>query len=273
MHSIVNHYLAMYFPEAEKFMQSSRAHWFGKLLDAYPTPASVLALSEEEFVAVGGVLLKNKQSKSALLKAYYHAAQNSVGVPEPLDSPAIAMFRLVVREHLELSQKRLELERTAHQLLANKRDYQILRTIPGVGPIVALTILAEAGDMRRFGHERQYLKFCGLDLATHQSGMFRGTSKLSKRGNARLRCAYWLAATVAIRMRENSFRHKFDRYVRSNPKDRDLCRKAYTAVTGKMARVSYHLVTKQLDYRPFHEVAVPSGRTRSVRAVEAISTS
>jgi hypothetical protein len=74
-------------------------------------------------------------------------------------------------------------------------------------------------------------------------------------------------------MRENSFRHKFDRYVRSNPKDRDLCRKAYTAVTGKMARVSYHLVTKQMDYRPFHEVAVPSGRTRSVRAVEAISTS
>lgn len=273
MHSIVNHHLAIYFPEIEKFMQSSRAHWFGRLVCAYPTPASVLAQTEGEFVAAGGSLLTNKQSKTALLQAYYRAAQSSVGVPVPLDSPSVAMFRLVVQEHLELSQKRLELENTAHQLLAENRDYQILRTVPGIGPIVALTVLAEAGDMRRFGHERQYLKFCGLDLATHQSGTFRGATKLSKRGNARLRSAYWLASTVAVRMRENSFRHKFDRYVRSDPSNRDLCRKAYTAVTGKLARVSYHLVTKQLEYRPFHEVGVPSGRTRSVRAVEANVTS
>jgi hypothetical protein len=30
--------------------------------------------------------------------------------------------------------------------------------------------LAEAGDLRRFRHHRQFLKFCGLDLATYQSG-------------------------------------------------------------------------------------------------------
>lgn len=31
---------------------------------------------------------------------------------------------------------------------------------------MALTILAEAGDLRRFGYLRRFLKFCGLDLAT-----------------------------------------------------------------------------------------------------------
>lgn len=273
INSIVNHYLAIYFPEIEKFLVSRRAHWFGKLVCAYPTPASVLAQSERDFVEAAGKLLTSKQSKTALLNAYYQAAQNSVGVPIGLDSASVAMFRLVVQEHVELSCKRLELEKRAHALLKDNRDYQILRTMPGVGPIVALTILAEAGDLRRFGHERQYLKYCGLDLSTHQSGMFRGATKLSKRGNARLRSVYWLAATVAIRLRENSFRHKFDRYVRRDPTDRDLCRKAYTAVTAKMARVSYHLVTKELEYRPFHEVGVPSGRTRSVRAVEALATS
>ena len=41
-----------------------------------------------------------------------------------------------------------------------------------IGPIIAMTILAEAGDLRRFRHHRQFLKFCGLDLATHQSGQF-----------------------------------------------------------------------------------------------------
>ena len=34
-------------------------------------------------------------------------------------------------------------------------DYQLLTSIPGIGPINALTILAEAGDLRRFGHHRR----------------------------------------------------------------------------------------------------------------------
>ncbi len=271
--SIVNHFLAIYFPEIEPFMKSSRAHWFGKLVGVFPTPRSVLERSEEQFLVEGGQLVKGKQSKTALLRAYYEAAQGSVGVPIALDSTAVAMFRLMVQEHLELSQKRMELEKTAHAMLKDERDYQTLRSIPGIGPIVALTVLAEAGNMRRFGHERQYLKFCGLDLATNQSGKHRSATKLSKRGNARLRSAYWIAATVAVRLRENSFRDKFSRYIQRDPTDRDLRRKAYTAVTAKMARISYHLVTKNREYRPFYEVGVPSRRTRSERAVEATSTS
>ena len=54
---------------------------------------------------------------------------------------------------------------------------------------------------------------------------------------------------------------------------RDRKRKAYVAVAAKIARVAYALIQSGADYRPFHEVAAPSGRTRSVRAVEAISTS
>jgi transposase len=88
-----------------------------------------------------------------------------------------------------------------------------LRKIPGIGQINALSIIAEAGDIRRFGHHRQFLKFCGLDLSTHQSGAFRGRTKLPKYGNARLRRTLWLAAQVAIRQRENSFRDKFERYI------------------------------------------------------------
>ena len=69
-----------------------------------------------------------------------------------------------------------------------------LRSRRPAAPISALIILAEAGDLRRFGHNRQFLKFFGLDLATCQSGMFRDRTKLSKYGNARLRRAFWMAA-------------------------------------------------------------------------------
>ena len=51
-------------------------------------------------------------------------------------------------------------------LVDSAADYQRLRPIPGSGPIIALMVLAEAGDLRHFRHYRQFVKFCGLDLAT-----------------------------------------------------------------------------------------------------------
>ena len=48
-----------------------------------------------------------------------------------------------------------------------------------------------------------------------------------------------MAGTVAIRMRQNSFRRKFEDYVRPDPANPDRRRKAYTAVAAKMARVVY----------------------------------
>jgi transposase len=147
-----------------------------------------------------------------------------------------------------------------------------LQTVPGIGPILALLILAEAGDLRRFGHVRQFLKFCGFDLCTEQSGQYRGLTHLSKRGNARLRYACWMAGAVAVRMQQNTFRRKFEDYVRPDPLNKDRRRKAYTAVAAKMARVVYAVVTTGIDYRRLPEAARPGGRIPSPRAVEASST-
>jgi transposase len=264
-HSLMNHYLPLYFPEAERFLCTTRAGWFARLLIAFPTPAAVAALPEAEFVATAAGLLRTKHSQEAVLRSFHAKASESIGIPVPLESQAVATFRLLLGEHLELCRKREALERTAHELLKERLDYQILRSVPGIGPIIALTILAEAGDLRRFGHERQFLKFCGLDLSTAQSGTYRGRTQLSKRGNARLRAALWLAATVAIRMTENTLRKKFGRYVESDPTNADLKRKAYTACTAKLARIVYGLIKHQQHYRAYYEDAVPTpdGRTRS----------
>jgi transposase len=169
------------------------------------------------------------------------------------------MFRVVLREHQRLCTVRTEIEQQAESFLGGNEDFIRLKTLPGVGPILSLTILAEGGDLRRFPHHRQFLKYCGLDLSALQSGQYRGKAKLSKRGNRRLRYAFWMASTIAIRMRENSFRDKYARYVESDPTDADLKRKAYTAVAAKMARVAHGMIKNGTDYRPLHERAVPGG--------------
>ena len=272
-HRLLTHYLPLYFPEIARYHSSSRSEWLWRLLIEFPTPRSITRLSRDEFVRKAWSLVGRKVSKERILTDVYLTAQMSVGLPADENSETVAMLRFVLRQLVTLCQLRDTIEERADALLSSNEDYQRLRRIPGIGPISALTILAEAGDLRRFSHHRQFLKFCGLDLATEQSGQFRGLSRLSKRGNARLRAVFWMAASVAVRMRENSFRAKFERYMRSDPGSADRKRKAYVAVAAKVARVAYALIRSGTDYRCFHEVAVPSGRTRSARAVEAISTS
>jgi transposase len=268
-HSILNHYLPIYFPEAEKFFCSSRALWFGKLMGCYPVPSIVKAHSREDFISKASLLLSRKQMRSSILESFYDCASNSIGVPVPESSDAVAMFRMMLDEHCRLNVKRQELEKIAHEKLKLDKNYQILRSVPGIGPIIALTILAEAGDLRRFGHEKQFLKFCGLDLCTQQSGNFRGSSSISKRGNARLRSALWIAATVAIRLKENTLREKFSRCVKPDPINADRKRRAYTAVTAKLARTIFALIKNQTKYRAYFDGPTPGGRTRSQWAVEA----
>lgn len=270
-HRLLTHYLPLYFPEVARFAGNSRSDWFLAFLERFPTPASITVHSKDAFIDAAWDVVGKKVSKARLLGDIYETSRTSIGLPVAMDSPAIAMFRMLVAEGRSLIRQRDEIEERAHAALSGNADYQLLRKIPGIGPINAMTILAEAGDLRRFRHHRQFLKFCGLDLATHQSGQFRGQTKLSKFGNARLRRTFWVAAQVAIRQRDNSFRTKYERYIARDRDNADLKRKALTAITAKMARTAHAVIKSGSDYRPFVEGPMPGGRTSLSRCREGAS--
>lgn len=272
-HTLTNHYLPLYFPEIERYWNATRNDWFVRLMLRFPTPQTIQSLSLEAFVKTAWDLVGRKVNKQAQLEELYEIAQRSIGIPVREDSLAIETFRLQLSRYRIFTEQRTALEKRAHELLQGRADYQRLCSLPGVGPVTALVILAEAGDLRRFKHHRQFLKFCGLDLAKCQSGQSRGRETLSKRGNARLRCALWQAALVAVRMRENSFRDKYARYITTDPGNADLRRKARTAVTAKLARVAYALIKFDRPYRCRFEQRLPSGSIPLKSAVEAIRTS
>ena len=273
-HSLLTHHLPLYCPEAERYLHSSRAEWFTALLLFTPCPAAVRRYSKAAFVAEASAQIGGRKvDKARWLADFYDTACHSVGLPVAETSETIRMFRVVLEEYRALCQLRTRLEAEIATRLGALPDFVRLQTVPGIGPILAMTILAEARDLRRFGCVRQFLKYCGFDLCTEQSGQFRGTTHLSKRGNARLRYAFWMAGTVAIRMRQNSFRRKFEDYIRPDPQNADRRRKGYTAVAAKMARVVYAVVTTGTEYRRFPEATRPGGRIPSPGAVEAHATS
>ncbi len=269
LHAIVNHHLPLYFPEMQRYWQTTRIEWWLRFMLEFPTPAHVRRLTIEDFIDQAWDLVGKKVEKTAKLSEIWHMAEHSAALPHGLDCLAVETFRITLRQAQHLNDLRRTLEQRAEQILATHQDYERLTSLPGIGPIIALTVLAEAGDMRRFPHHRQFLKYCGFDLAKSQSGTQRGREQLSKRGNARLRLAFWMAGQVAIRVRENAFKDKYDRYIRADPGNADLRRKALTAVAAKMARVAYSIVKTGQPYRRFYEQSLPSGSIPLSRAVEA----
>lgn len=269
LHAIVNHHLPLYFPEMHRYWQSTRMEWWLRFMLEFPTPAHVRQLSQEAFAEQAWELVGKKVHKAAKLAEIWEMAQQSAALPHEPDSLAVETFRVTLRQAQHLNALRNSLEQRAEQALADHKDYDQLVSLPGIGPIIAMTILAEAGNIRRFAHHRQFLKYCGLDLAKLQSGAQRGREQLSKRGNARLRLAFWQARVIAIRQRENAFKDKYDRYIRSDPGNADLRRKALTAVAAKMARVAYSIIKTGQPYQRFYEQRLPSGSIPNSKAVEA----
>jgi transposase len=75
---------------------------------------------------------------------------------------------------------------------------QHLTTIPGVGPVLAASILAEIGDIGRFPRLESLVAYAGIDPGVFESGAFKGTRQhISKRGSPYLRRALYLATHTA----------------------------------------------------------------------------
>ncbi len=203
-------------------------------------------MGKDAFTADAWDVVGRKVAKERLLADIYQISKVSVGSPVGSDSDVIRMFRLVLKEGRSFIAQCNEIEDRTVALLKDLPDYQLFTSIPRIGPINSLTILAEAGYLRRLRHHRQFPKFCGMDLATIQSGTFRGQTKLSKYGNTRLRRTLWMAGQIAILQRTNSFCDKFERYIAKDRHNTLLRRKEYTAIAAEMAR-TVHGVIKNGD--------------------------
>ena len=183
------------FPEYETLFDSI----FGKasvaVLRKYPTPqklknAHLEKLTEILWESSGGHF---GEWKARQLK---EAAYNSFGIEDSCGvySALLGMFLeqiLSLTEQADLIEKQIT-------LLLKEFDTQ-LTSIPGVGTVLAATILSEIGDISRFSSADKLLAFAGLDPSVKQSGEFTSNqNRMSKRGSPYLRRAIWLASTVAV---------------------------------------------------------------------------
>ncbi|AXT53179.1 IS110 family transposase [Aquimarina sp. BL5] len=110
-----------------------------------------------------------------------------------LDS-RMRFFRFVDQELRDIS---TELRRYCK--VHYKKDYLLLRSIPGIGGIVACGILCELGDLRRFSSVKHLAGYVGLAPGIHQSGANYKVMGITPRAHRLIRSYFVEASWQAIR--------------------------------------------------------------------------
>ncbi len=118
-------------------------------------------------------------------------------------SSSKTVARMQTRRLLQLERDIAKLEVEMKQVVRDdadfKRDFALLKTIAGVGPITAMTVLAEIGDLRRFERARELTAYAGVTPREVASGTsVQGKTRMCKRGNGRVRHALYLSAMATL---------------------------------------------------------------------------
>ena len=120
----------------------------------------------------------------------------------------------------------------------------LLVTIPGIGPLLGLTIASEIGDVARFGSPPRLVGYAGLAPRVKQSGDRSRTGALSKAGSRTLRWAAVEAAQHAWRPTNPWHQLYTDTAKRAgkNP--------AKAAVARKILIAAWHVLSRQQPFKP-----------------------
>jgi transposase len=137
------------------------------------------------------------------------------------------------------------LEKAVRARVKLRPEYLTLQSMPGVGDILALTIMLETGTIGRFASVGQFASYCRCVGSTKLTNFKRKGEGNVKNGNAYLAWAFIEAANFAVRYSVQIRRW----YERKKARTNGIV--AVKAVAHKLARAAYHVMRERV---PFDEM-------------------
>jgi transposase len=141
-----------------------------------------------------------------------------------------------------LDEEILGLEKTVLSQAKIKPAFKKLRTIPGIGEILGMTVMYETGTIDRFkkvGHFASYSR--AVDSGRYSNGKKKGSGN-ARNGNKYLAWAFVEAVHHAWRSSE-----VIRRFYQRKKSQRNTA-VAVKAVAHKLARAAYHVLKDQVDF-------------------------
>ena len=182
------------------------------------------------------------------MKSAKHRAELPACFPDPV-------VRTTIEADLQLCNVYDALIRDLEKKIEHEaRDHQpttllLLRTIPGVGPILALTILYEIHCIERFARVQDFSSYCRLVKPEHSSAGKRIGSSGGKIGNAHLK---WAFSEAAVCFLHNNPRGQA--FIQ-RPRKRHGDGKALSILAARLGRATYFMLkqNRAFDMKRFFQ--------------------
>jgi len=147
---------------------------------------------------------------------------------------AIDFFTHQIRRIEGVVEKRIEL----------REEYRYLLTLPGVGKILALTIMLETGPIRRFETVGDYVSYCRkVPSRWTSNGKHKGPGN-KKNGNKYLAWVYSEASELTRRYYPEPRAYYNRKMQRTNTP------MAHSTLAHKLARAGYYVMRDQVPFDP-----------------------
>jgi transposase len=135
-----------------------------------------------------------------------------------------------------------QIERRLRERVRLRPEYAVLKTVPGIGDVLATTIMLETGTIERFSRVGNFASYARcVDSARYSNGKKKGEGN-RKNGNRYLAWAFVEAAHFALRY--NAAAKRF--YERKKAKTNAVV--AAKALAHKLARACYHMLKEQCAF-------------------------
>ena len=168
--------------------------------------------------------------------------------------------------------KKLETEAKAlmdHDKELSNRISPIIKTVPGIGWLTALTVIAETNGFSEQSSAKQLASYAGLDVIENQSGKSTGKTRMSKRGNAYLRTCLYMSATNRRQKKATGPIAEFGRRIAArNPV---ATKKATVGIMRKLLLLIRTLWNSGLDYDPNYEENKKAKQTVVMESLNEVS--
>jgi transposase len=136
-----------------------------------------------------------------------------------------------------------KIEKVVEKKVRLKKQYKNLLTMPGVGKIIALTIMLETGSIGRFNKVGNYASYCRKVSSKWTSNDKAKGKGNKKNGNRYLAWAYSEASQFARRYNDASRRY----YNRKLNKTNAMV--ARSALSHKLTRAAYYIMRDQVPFK------------------------
>ncbi len=133
---------------------------------------------------------RRQAQAESLAAAALHAAARHPEIALPAEAATAELIREMATEALATRERIAKLERRLEALLARHPDGTLIRSLPGMGVVLAAQFLAEVGDIRRFRSASALAAAAGIAPVLRQSGKTRRLQRPAYANNALKRVFY-----------------------------------------------------------------------------------